>query len=111
MPVPFKGKELQIELREIQLGYTLRTSDGQIKAPDKNIRHYRGVVKDNPNSIVALTFAEDEALGIIATDEGNINLALDRQLGDHILYNDKNQHLNAAPAMTGILWNMTIPNY
>ena len=90
MPVPFKGKELQLELQEITLEYTLRTSSGHVGNPDKTIKHYRGVVKGDPNSIVALTFGEDEVMGIIATDEGNLNLALDRQLGEHILYNDQN---------------------
>ena len=90
MAIPFNGKELQLEIQEISLDYTLRTSSGHVGKPNNTIKHYRGVVKDDPNSIVALTFGEDEVMGIIAIDEGNLNLALDKQLGDHILYNDLN---------------------
>ncbi|MDR2118418.1 MAG: zinc-dependent metalloprotease [Tannerellaceae bacterium] len=54
-----------------------------------NFKHYRGAVKDNPSSIVDLTCFDNEIMGLICTDEGNYNLALDAQSGKHLLFNDK----------------------
>ena len=88
--LPLDGRDFYLELFENFFDYKIITSDNQEISPNRNLRHYHGVVKDNPNSIVAITFAEDEIIGLVATDEGNFNLALDRQSGEHIFYNDKN---------------------
>ena len=88
--IPLGGKNLQLELQEYRMDYQVTTSSGQKILPDKNIRHYHGIVKDDPQSIVAITFGEYEVMGLVATCEGNFNLALDRQSGDHIFYNDNN---------------------
>ncbi|MDR0437794.1 MAG: zinc-dependent metalloprotease, partial [Bacteroidales bacterium] len=70
-------------IKSVQVG-------GQILPANQNIKHYHGIVKDDPNSVVALTFGEDEVMGLVATSEGNFNLALDKQSGYYIFYNDKN---------------------
>jgi hypothetical protein len=54
--------------------------------------HYRGVVKGDQTSVVAVSFFEGEVMGLIATDEGNLVLGKLRGSswnGEHILYNDK----------------------
>lgn len=66
------------------------TSDGQSLSANKDIKHFRGIVKGDPNSLVAISFMEDEVIGLIATDEGNFNLALDKISGRHIFYSDRN---------------------
>jgi hypothetical protein len=93
--IPLGHKNLQLELRKIEMDYVVTTSCGQTLSPNKNIHHYQGIVKDDSNSIVAITFAGNEIIGLVATDEGNFNLAFDEQLGMHIFYNDKN--LTQAP--------------
>jgi len=88
--LPLGSRNLQLELQEFHMDYQIETSSGQFLTPNKNIRHYHGVVNDDPHSIVAITFAENEIIGLVANDEGNFNLAFDRSSGAHIYYNDKN---------------------
>lgn len=97
--VPYKNDEIQLELIETpnSYDYEVVTSDGKRASSNKHIKHYRGIVKNNPNSIVAMTFGENEVLGLIATEEGNFNLIFDKNLGQHIFYNDKN--LKDSPQM------------
>lgn len=89
--IPFGTREgLQLELKEEVIDFVIKTSDGQKIPSNKNIKHYRGIIKDNPNSLVSLTFGEEEVLGLIMTENGNFNLSLNKQLGEYILYNDNN---------------------
>ncbi|KEO75449.1 zinc-dependent metalloprotease [Anditalea andensis] len=93
LDIPLKTGKLQLELLEVQssfYNYQIETSDGSRFFPNQNIKHYRGVVKDNPNSLVAISFLENEVVGLVVTDEGNFNLVLDKKSGRHIFYNDKN---------------------
>lgn len=43
-----------------------------------------GIVKGDPNSLVAISFLEEEIMGIIATDKGNWNLTFDKPSNQHI---------------------------
>ena len=88
--IPLGSKNLQLELKEFVMEYRVTTSSGETLPQNRNIRHYHGIVKGDPNSVVAITFGEDEIIGLVATDEGNFNLAFDKQSGEHIFYNDKN---------------------
>jgi hypothetical protein len=88
-----KNKNMILELVEVPehfYDYIVTTSEGAHFSANKNIKHYRGVVKDEINSLVAITFYEDEIMGLICTDEGNFNIAKDRQLNKHLFYNDSN---------------------
>lgn len=52
--------------------------------------HYRGIVKNQPGSVVAISFFDNEVMGLISTDEGNFNLGLVTGTTDtYVLYNDK----------------------
>lgn len=63
-----KGLSLQIPtsikenvillLKEVENNhnYLVTTEKGYAYEPNMNIKHYRGVVQDNPNSVVAITF-------------------------------------------------------
>src|SRR5690606_8121810 len=91
--IPKKDGEFQLELVEVPASfyeYQVIASDGSKHSANPRNRHYRGVVKGDSNSLVAISFLENEIMGVIATDEGNFNIALDRQSNQHILYNDKN---------------------
>ncbi len=51
--------------------------------------HYRGIIKNNNASLVALSFYKDEILGIISSPEiGNIVIAKLKSSSTHIIYND-----------------------
>ncbi|WP_187774770.1 zinc-dependent metalloprotease [Pedobacter sp. BS3] len=93
LSIPFKEDSIQIELLKVPASfynYEVVTNNGQRFPANKQIKHYRGVVKGNPNSLVAISFLEDEVIGLIVTEKGNFNLSLDKRLGKHIVYNDKN---------------------
>jgi hypothetical protein len=93
LEIPVKNKEIQLDLieaTEVFYNCKVTTSNGEKYIADKTAKHYRGVVRDVPNSLVAISFLEDEIMGLIATDEGNFNIIKDRLSGKHILYNDRN---------------------
>ncbi|MDR2125264.1 MAG: M12 family metallo-peptidase [Prevotellaceae bacterium] len=91
--IPLANKELALELVEVSenfYDYEVVTSDGKTYPANKNIKHYRGIVKDEDNSIVAITLYNDEIIGMIATKEGNFNIVKDINSMRHILFNDNN---------------------
>ena len=93
LSIPFKNKDLVLELIEVPeyfYDYEIITSDWEIFAANKDIKHFRGVVKDDKQSLVAITFYEDEIMGLVATNEGNFNIVKNKQSGKHLFYNDKN---------------------
>lgn len=107
LTVPLRNKELQMELLEVPssfYNYEVMTDNGKRYPANRNIKHYRGIVKDDPHSIVAITFFENEIMGLIVTDEGNFNLSFDKQLNKHLFYNDKNmkQRFDFECATSGI---------
>lgn len=71
LTLPLKAEQLQLELLEVPASfynYEVVTSDGQRLSANKGIKHYRGIVKDDPNSLVAISFMEGEVMGLVATD-------------------------------------------
>jgi len=100
--IPFHEKELHLELLEVSsafYNYRVVTSDERTLSSNKDIKHYRGIVRDDPNSIVAISFLRNEVIGLVATEEGNLNLGLDIN-GRHIFYNDKNL-ITSVPLKSG----------
>lgn len=91
--LPFQNREIELELLEVPetfYDYIVMTSDGKTTPANREIKHYRGIIKDDPKSIVAISFLKDEIMGIIANDEGNFNIAKEEHSNLYILYNDKN---------------------
>jgi hypothetical protein len=92
--IPKGNAELQLELLEVldDTDYDIQTSDGRsFKSSElnTNYKHYRGIVKNLSNSIVDITCFDNEIMGLVCTDEGNYNIALESLSGKHILFNDK----------------------
>ena len=55
--------------------------------------HYRGIVRGDQRSVVAISIYDNEVMGLIATDEGNLVLGKLQGSGwngEHVIYNDKN---------------------
>jgi hypothetical protein len=93
LTIPAGKKNIVLELIEVPqsfYNYEVKISDGKVFPANKEIKHYRGIVKDEINSLAAFTFYQDEIIGLIYTDEGNFNLVKDSRLDRYILYNDKN---------------------
>lgn len=91
--LPLKKGNMVMDLIEVPssfYNYSVVTSDGKRQPANTKIKHYRGVVKDDPNSIVAISFADDEVIGLVSTKEGNFNLSLNRELNQYAYYKDNN---------------------
>ncbi len=97
--LPLKDGQIQLELLEVPdffYGYEVVTSEGERRPAGQDIRHYRGIVNDDPASVVAISFLKGEVMGIIATEKGNFNLSLDRKNSKHVLFNENNLKDKAA---------------
>ncbi len=87
-------EDLKIDLVRHQIfteDFTVQLSDGSTLSNYKSGLHYKGIVEGMPNSIVAISIFDDEVMGMIATDNGNLVLGPidnDREK-QHILYNDR----------------------
>ena len=91
--LPLNNEDMILELIEAPedfYDYVVTTSDGAAFLANKDIKHYRGIIKDDPHTLVAITFYEDEIMGLICTEAGNFNIAKDQQSNKHIFYNDRN---------------------
>lgn len=59
LTIPLKNEAIQLEIVEVPISfynYSVTTSDGQRFPANQQIKHYRGIVKDDPNSSVAISF-------------------------------------------------------
>ncbi len=95
MTLPYGGQSLELQLVKQDVtafGFTVVTdkSNGEPVSYQSGV-HYRGIVKNMSNSVVAISVFDDEVMGLINTDEGNLNLGKLAGLSDtYVLYNEKN---------------------
>lgn len=85
LKLPLINKEVQLDLIETSIPFNIVLNENQKPDMDFRSKHYRGVIKDDPNSIVALSIFGDEIMGMIANKEGNYNIAFDKRIPS-ILY-------------------------
>ena len=69
-------------------GYTLTTSSDQKKAASK-VSFYKGVVADDPQSMVQMTITDDDVRVLIFDSYGAYNLGQIESSEEYILYNDE----------------------
>tara|TARA_B100001146_G_scaffold221995_1_gene233523 strand:- start:11169 stop:13808 length:2640 start_codon:yes stop_codon:yes gene_type:complete len=80
-----------VAVSERFFNYELVTSDGENLVPNQaGAKHFQGVVRGQPNSLVAISFFENDVMGLIATSEGNFNLGKLTDSNEFIIYNDTN---------------------
>lgn len=97
---------LELELVRVNIftpDFGVRTdASGKDYVPYSGGVHYRGMVKGDAHSTVAISMFEEEVMGLIATTEGNFVLGKlnDEPAGGmHILYNDRDlAEIPARPA-------------
>ncbi|HKR07377.1 MAG TPA: M12 family metallo-peptidase, partial [Bacteroidia bacterium] len=72
-------------------GLNLITSDGLARATDNSIVHYRGVIENDDQSIVAVSFSSNEVMGMISNANGNYVLGKIENNSENLymIYNDK----------------------
>lgn len=91
--VPYQSEEIVVQLFK----QTVLTQDFQAKN-EKGIpidyeqgNYYRGIIKGDSQSLVAVSIFEDEIIGVISNAEkGNINLGKSQDKQDYLTYSDKN---------------------
>lgn len=75
--LPFEnGLQLELELQEItESGFQVYTGSQQqrIAVDYQQGAHYRGKIAGQPNSLVAISFFQNEIIGVLADSRGNIN--------------------------------------
>lgn len=112
--VPFQTKNTTLELELVKVD--IFTSDFQVtlgstgQAADVEMGvHYRGIIKDDPHSVVAISIFEEEVMGLIADNSGNYVLGKlqgSSWNGEHILYDDRtvlaDHHLDCGTADDGV---------
>lgn len=86
---------MELELVKVNLytpDFAVTTDKNQrFNASDKEV-HYRGIIKGNQNSIVAISIFDGKMMGLIATQDGNFvlgELEGNNASHKHVLYNDK----------------------
>lgn len=97
LTLPFKNKEIEMELVEqknVWDGFQVKTSDSEDKAvPYEKGKFYRGIIKGDNESVVAISVFKNEIMGIISNDSiGNIVLSKAKNDGadnTYLLYTEK----------------------
>lgn len=82
--------DLNLLLVEVAIqDFTIRTSSG-IKIKNHKAKHFRGIIRGEPKSIVSLSIFEDDIMGIISPENksGNLVLGKIKDSDDYILYED-----------------------
>lgn len=93
LDLPLNNTIMTLELVAVDdsfYDYVVTTDKGKTFSANRDIKHYRGVIKGDKSSLVAISFFGDEVGGIIATDEGNFNLEIVNKYKGIIFYKDTN---------------------
>lgn len=84
--------ELQLVKKEVttfDFSVVTDKSNGQAIPYTQGV-HYRGIVKNRPNSVVAISVFDNEVMGLITTEDGNYNLGKMQGMDDtYVIYNDR----------------------
>ena len=91
--VPYQNEMIEVQMYK----QNILTDDFKVKDADNNFheyqpgQYYRGIVTGDYNSIVAISFFEDNVMGVISTTEkGNVVLGKSVDKVDYVSYADKN---------------------
>ncbi|MCO6460399.1 MAG: fibronectin type III domain-containing protein [Saprospiraceae bacterium] len=94
LSVPYFGQSLDMDLVKVDVlsgDFRTYTSDsGNKPVPYEPGVYYRGVIKGDSRSVVALSFFADEVIGMASSNErGNISFNRVDKSDDYLLYSDK----------------------
>jgi hypothetical protein len=77
LPADFRSGSLELELVQVDIGHEFpvkEASHGRPVEVDRGL-HYRGIVKGDPGSIVAISLFDEEVMGLVSTSaDGNMVL-------------------------------------
>lgn len=94
LPSPNGTENFSLLLYKVDIssnGFTLITSSGRNQQVEVSCVNYRGVIENDNQSVVAITFSENETMGLISNRDGNYVLGKmqDKSSERYIIYNDK----------------------
>jgi len=91
---PFGEFNFNLDLIEVKSNfydYTITTSnDEEIIEGNSKSKHYRGVISGDENSLVALSFYENDISGFISNEEGNFNISTVQNENKIIVFKESN---------------------
>lgn len=102
--------EMEIELVQVNIfgsNFKVFEANNLANLPYKKGKYYRGMIKDNPNSIVALSIFENGVRGIFSDRRGNFILGKQQtQINNeiYIFYND-------LTTQSGFYWECGVKDY
>lgn len=91
--IPLKEDSLVLELEAVDndfYSYTITNEKGEAFPANRSIKHYRGIIKDNKNSSVALSFGKESANGIVINERGNFNISSINETSNVVFFQDDN---------------------
>ncbi len=101
LQIPGQKSNIEVELVKVAIttdDFEIREMpSGKIIRRDNSALHYRGIVKGESNSIVALSFFDNEISGVISVGNSSGNLVIGKLKNSkhQIIYEDKDiKHLN-----------------
>ncbi|MEL6811587.1 MAG: zinc-dependent metalloprotease [Bacteroidota bacterium] len=113
--VPDVQGALEVELVEVEphfFDYQVETSDGLRREASTSGRHFQGIISDDPKSLVAISFFQDQMMGIISSPEiGNYNISKLKDSPVHLVFNEKNLNTPLGEFCELNLDNNTLPQF
>ncbi len=101
LSIPGQKSEMSLELVRARITTNdyqiIEMPSGKTIKPDDQLVHYTGIVKGEPNSVVAISFFNDEISGIISFGKESSNLVIGKlkNSSNQIIYRDNDiSHLN-----------------
>lgn len=93
LSVPYLDKAIPVQLfkNEVMTDSFVATNESGQVIDYQPGKYYRGVVQGDYNSLVAISFFEDDIIGVISTmEDGNIVLGKSVNYGDYVTYSENN---------------------
>lgn len=97
--IPYQGEIIDVRLYRVNLfteSFSLKTNKKESVDYVPGV-YYRGIIKDNPNSLASFSFFEDKFSGIISANEfQNLNigrLQTENNKTDYVVYSDLNMNV------------------
>ncbi len=96
--IPFENTVATVQLIrsnviDAQTVFTSQSGQGKQPLTYTPGAYYYGVIKNQPHTVVAISFFDDNIIGVIANDNGNYVLGKrntsDTQSNEYLIYNDK----------------------
>lgn len=91
--IPIKKQKLILDLVEVPTTfyeYSIVTNSGKLYKANRANKHYRGIIRGNSQSLVAISFFKNEVIGVISNQEGNFSIGKSEQENIHAIYKDTN---------------------